>query len=110
MAADNTIPDGFEQAPTSDDSDQWLDQPEAGGHVVGSITGFRPDAGYNGVVELDDRPLSLNKSLRNQLLAALVEGETILITAEETPSSFTDDDGEEVEYFEKTLHVQTEEQ
>lgn len=109
MATDQSTPTGFEEAPQSDDGGKWLDQPEAGGHVVGEVTSFNPEAGYNGVLELDGRPLSLNKSLRNQLIAALVEGETVMIVAEDEPSSFTNDDGEEVEYFEKTLYLQSQE-
>ena len=92
--------DEFEQAPEQTNNDGWIDL-DAGDVVTGRITGFRPEASYNGVVEIDGRPMRLNRTLKNQIIAALVEGEEIAIKCLEEERSFTNDDGEEQTYHPK---------
>jgi hypothetical protein len=78
----------------------WID-PDPGSEVGGTITGFNPLNGRNGVVEIDGRPMYITASIRRELIAALVEGCQIVVRVEDTQSSFENDDGETVTYYEK---------
>ena len=71
---------------------------EAGDEVAGHITGFTPEAGRNGVVEIDGRPMYLTSSMRQKLIAKLVEGRIMGVRVSEEEESFTNDEGEEVTY------------
>lgn len=103
--ATNDETSSFEDFPepntsSDDDGSNWIDL-EAGDEVVGRITGFNPENGRNGVLEIDGRPMYLNREMRNQLLSTLVEGAAVAIRCSEDTESFTDDDGEEVTYHPK---------
>ena len=103
MSADNSPSfDDLEpvEVQNDDDGSNWIDL-GPGEQYVGQITGFNPDAGFNGVVELDGRPMYLNSTLKNQLLAALVEGETMAVRVSEDERTFEDDDGETQTFYPK---------
>ncbi|MXR41010.1 hypothetical protein GRX01_06600 [Halobaculum sp. WSA2] len=78
----------------------WLN-PNPGETVSGTITGWNPDAGHNGVIELDGNPMYMNRTLQRQLIAALVEGNQMFVRVDENSQTFTNDDGEETEYHPK---------
>ena len=88
-----------EDASSDDNGSDWIDL-DAGEEFVGRITGYNPSAGYNGVIELDGRPMYLNATLKNQLIAALVEGRMMAVRVSEEEETF-DDDGEERSYHPK---------
>jgi len=85
---------------TEESGTDWINL-EPGDEVVGTITGLNLNAGYNGVIELDGRPMYLNNQLKNQIIAALVEGSTMGVRMSEDTETFEDDDGEEQEYHPK---------
>ncbi|MFC7195367.1 hypothetical protein ACFQL4_13135 [Halosimplex aquaticum] len=64
----------FPETEASDDGDaaNWIDL-EPGDEVVGLITDFNPDAGRNGLVEIDGRPTWLTAGMKDRIIAALVE-------------------------------------
>ncbi|ELZ23634.1 hypothetical protein C475_15223 [Halosimplex carlsbadense 2-9-1] len=100
--ATNNETSSFEDFPepeTSDDDggSDWIDL-EPGDEVTGRITGFSPNAGRNGVVEIDGRPTYITAGIRRQLIAELVEGSQMALRVSEEEESFEDDDGEEVTY------------
>mgnify|MGYP000678184146 CR=1 FL=1 len=100
--ATNNETSSFEDFPepeTSNDSDgsDWIDL-QPGDTVTGRITSFNPNAGRNGVVEIDGRPTYITASIRRQLIAELVEGSQMALRVSEEEESFEDDDGEEVTY------------
>jgi len=104
MATNDETP-SFEDFPepdasNDDDGSNWIDL-EAGDEIVGRITGFNPESGRNGVIEIDGRPMWLNQEMRNQLIARLVEGASVAVRCSEDTDSFTDDDGEKVTYHPK---------
>lgn len=93
--------DDLEPAPEPDeDGDQWLDL-EPGDSIVGEITGFRPTAGRNGIVEIDGKAHRLNATMRRQICEALVVGERMGLSKSDEESSFENDDGETVTYHER---------
>ncbi|QGA81100.1 hypothetical protein [Halomicrobium sp. LC1Hm] len=97
-------PDSFDdleptETTTDDGGTDWIDL-DPGQEVIGTITGLNLDAGYNGVVELDGRPMYLNNNLKNQIIAALVVGNTMGVRKSEDVEKFTNDDGEQ-EYHPK---------
>ncbi|MFC7142717.1 hypothetical protein ACFQMA_23140 [Halosimplex aquaticum] len=96
----------FPETEASDDGDaaNWIDL-EPGDEVVGLITDFNPDAGRNGLVEIDGRPTWLTAGMKDRIIAALVEGAQIAIRKSEDDESFEDDDGEEVTYYPKEVRV-----
>jgi len=72
MSTENETP-SFDDLPesevsTDDDGSNWIDL-EAGDEVTGRITGFNPDAGRNGVVEIDGRPMYITAGIRQGLIA-----------------------------------------
>jgi len=85
-----------------EDGDQWLDL-EPGDSVVGEITGFRPTAGRNGIIEIDGKAHRLNATMRQQICEALVVGERMGLSKSEEESSFENDDGETVTYHEREV-------
>ncbi|MDZ7729919.1 MAG: hypothetical protein U5K37_01240 [Natrialbaceae archaeon] len=93
--------DDLGEAPEVDEPNDggWIDI-EPGEAVVGQITAFWPDRGDRaGVVEIDGRPMSLNWTMRKQLIGALVVGATMGVSKSEGTESFEDDEtGETVEY------------
>ncbi len=92
--------DDFPEVETSDDSNgDWIDL-GPGDEVTGTITGFNTDAGHNGVIEIDGRPMYLNSTMLRQLAAALVEGCKIAVRCDKEKETFTQD-GEEVSYHPK---------
>ena len=98
-------PDSFDdleptETTTDDSGTDWIDL-DPGQEVVGTITGLNLNAGYNGVVELDGRPMYLNNELKNQIIAALVEGSMMGVRKSEDTETFENDDGEEQEYHPK---------
>lgn len=92
------------EASNNDNGSDWINL-EAGDEVTGQITAFNPLASYNGVVEIDGRPLRLNQTMRRQIIAALVEGAQIGVRMSEDTDSFTNEDGEEQEYHPKEVRV-----
>ncbi|WP_435065629.1 hypothetical protein [Halobaculum sp. EA56] len=104
MASEANTPafEDLDPVDTSEDSggSDWID-PEPGETVSGRITGYNPTAGFNGVIELDGRPMYLNGTLKNQLIAALVEGNTMAVRVAEDAETFEDSDGETTEYYPK---------
>lgn len=104
MATKEELPDFDDLDPVEVENEangnNWLNV-DGGEKVGGEVTGFRPRAGRNGVVEIDGKPMSLNATLRRQIIEARVVGSTIVIRAAEEESTFTNDDGEEVTYHEK---------
>ena len=77
---------------------EWINL-DAGDEVGGEITDVNLDAMEYGVVEIDGRPFSLNKTIRDQMVSALVEGGIMVVRKSEDEESFEDDDtGETVTY------------
>ena len=109
MSTENDTPsfDDLPEAevPDGDDGSNWIDL-EAGDEVAGHITGFTPEAGRNGVVEIDGRPMYLTSSMRQKLIAKLVEGRIMGVRVSEEEESFTNDEGEEVTYNPKEARFQ----
>jgi len=99
---DTSTFEDFPEPEASEDGDgsNWIDL-DAGDEIIGRITGFNPESGRNGVLEIDGRPMWLNREMRTQLIAALVEGAGVAVRCAEDTDSFTDDDGEEVTYHPK---------
>ena len=87
-----------------DNSNGWIDL-EPGQEVTGTITAFNPLASYNGVAEIDGRPIRLNQTMRQQIIAGLVEGAQIGIRKSEETDSFENEDGEEQEYNPREVRV-----
>lgn len=81
---------------------QYIDL-SPGEDFSGEITDVDLTRGYNGSVWIDGKELSLNATMRKQLLQSLVVGEDVLHEKEEAEQSFTNDDGEEVTYHAKSL-------
>jgi len=90
---------------TDDDGSNWIDL-EAGDEVSGRITAFNPNAGRNGVVEIDGRPIYITAGIRQKLIGELVEGSIMGVRVSEDEESFTNDDGEEVTYNPKETRFQ----
>lgn len=86
----------------ADDGD-WIDH-EPGETITGVITDFDPFAGYNGVVEINGRPYSLNESMTRDIASALATGAKIGISKSESQESF-DNDGETVEYYPREVRA-----
>ena len=100
---------GFDDLPefeTENDStdDEWIDL-EAGDVITGEITAYHPFRSYNGVVEIDGRPLQLNKSMARAICNALVQGGSIGIRVGTEEQKFTNEDGEEITYFDKEIRA-----
>lgn len=106
MAATDDSPsfDDLDPVEATDDGNGWIDL-NAGDEYAGRITGFSPEASYNGVLEIDGRPLRLNKTMRNQLLAALVEGRPVAVKCHEEEESFETEDGETKTYNPRELRA-----
>jgi hypothetical protein len=81
---------------------QYIDL-DPGEDFSGEITDVDLTRGYNGSVWIDGKELSLNATMRKQLLQSLVVGEDVLHEKDDEEQSFTNDDGEEVTFFEKSL-------
>lgn len=73
-----------------------------GEHYIGEITKIDLDEGYNGVVHIDGEKVKLNKRLRGHIVAAL-EGVPILYEKGNTEKSFTNSDGEEITYYDRSF-------
>jgi hypothetical protein len=86
----------FEVPDVSNDNSRGIDL-EPGDHITGTITAFKPWVGDNGLVEIDGQDIWLNRTLRDQLIAGLVEGSTVKYKKSSETESF-DDDGETIEY------------
>jgi hypothetical protein len=109
MATKDETP-SFDDLPENEEVDDdngsnWIDL-EPGDEVTGRITGFTPEAGRNGVVEIDGRPMYLTAGMRRDLVTQLVEGSVMAVRVSEEEESFTDDDGEEVTYNPKEARFQ----
>jgi len=109
MSTENETP-SFDDLPESevsnnDGGSNWIDL-EPGDEVSGYITGFNPEAGRNGVVEIDGCPMYLTAGMRQRLIAELVEGSIMGVRVSEEEESFTNDDGEEVTYNPKEARFQ----
>lgn len=108
MATNDDTPswDDLETVEVDDDggSSEWIDL-EPGQEVTGRITGLNLDAGYNGVIEIDGRPMYLNKQMRSQLVTALVEG-AFMGVRKSTETDTFEQDGEEQEYHPKEARFQ----
>jgi len=87
-----------------DGASEWIDL-EPGQEVTGRITGLNLEAGYNGVIEIDGRPMYLNKQMRRQLVTALVEGAHMGVRMSEETETF-EQDGEKQEYHPKEVRFQ----
>jgi len=85
------------EVPDDNGGSNWIDL-EAGDEVAGRVTGFTPEAGRNGVVEIDGRPMYLTAGMRQRLISELVEGSIMGVRVSEEEESFTNDDGDEVTY------------
>ncbi|MFY4811294.1 hypothetical protein ACOJIV_01095 [Haloarcula sp. AONF1] len=98
--------DDLDSVEVSDDdnSNGWIDL-EPGEEVTGVITAFNPLASYNGVAEIDGRPIRLNQTMRRQIIAGLIEGAKIGVRKSEETESFENDDGEEQEYNPREVRV-----
>jgi hypothetical protein len=71
---------------------------EPGEHYIGEVTDFAPGAGSHGLLKIDGREVWLNATLKNQLVAALVENQTVAYVKSDDEETFTDDEGEERSY------------
>lgn len=94
--------DDLDEPAEVDSGSEWIN-PDAGEQFGGQITDIRLDAQDNGVVEIDGRPYSLNWSQRQQLVNELVVGSLMAVKTSEETDSFTNDDGEEIEYHPKAV-------
>jgi len=109
MSTESETP-SFDDLPENEEIDDdngsnWIDL-EPGDEVGGRITGFNPEAGRNGVVEIDGRPMYLTAGMRRNLIGQLVEGSIMAVRVSEDEESFTNDDGEEVTYNPKEARFQ----
>lgn len=99
--------DEFETVESTDDSNTgWIDL-DAGDVHAGDITAYRPYAGDYGVIEINGRPYSLNKTQRDSLVEALVIGKEVALHCSEEEESFTGSDGEEVTYYPTQIGFKT---
>ena len=90
--------DGFTAESTDDSRTGWISVGPGETHT-GELTAYRPWAGDYGVIEIDGRPFSLNKTQRDTPIATLVEGKQVGLRCSEEQKSFENNDGETVTYY-----------
>jgi len=90
--------DGFTAESTDDSRTGWISVGPGETHT-GEITAYRPYAGDYGVIEVDGRPFSLNKTQRDTLIATLVVGKQVGLRSSDEQESFENSDGETVTYY-----------
>ena len=99
--------DGFDEPSVSqDDTSSGSIDLDPGEHLIGTITAYKPWAGSNGLVEIDGQVLWLNRTMHQQLISSLVEGQTVAHVKSDEQESFTDSDGEEQTYYPRSLRFQ----
>lgn len=102
-ATDSPDLERAETVEQSGNSGDWIDL-DGGETFTGEVTAFRPEASYNGILEIDGRPYQLNASLRRQLIEAFIIGQTVGVGRED--KQVTDEiDGDEVSYYPRFLLV-----
>ena len=105
MATEQETPvdlDEFESADVSDEQSGNINL-DPGEHIMGEITAYKPWAGDYGLLEIDGRTLWLNKAMQDQLIAGLVVGSHVAHVKDDEEQSFTNNDDEEVTYYEREL-------
>ena len=90
--------DGFTAESTDDSRTGWISVGPGETHT-GELIAYRPWAGDYGVIEIDVRPFSLNKTQHNTLIAMLVVGKQVGLRSSEEQKSFQNSDGETVTYY-----------
>ena len=101
---------GFDDLPESEDADRdeqgnWINLDGAGDEVSGTVTDFNPYSLDEGVVEIDGSPLRMNASVKWAIIRNLIVGADIAVRHGDNEKSFENDDGEEIEYYDKEVRV-----
>mgnify|MGYP006283815177 CR=1 FL=1 len=101
---------GFDDLPESEDVERgdqgnWINLDGAGDEVTGTVTDFNPHSLENGVVEIDGNPLRMNASVKWAIIRNLIVGADIAVRHGNEQKMFENDDGEEIEYYDKEVRV-----